>query len=449
MKDLNLINKKPLIEISKILHIILILVFFSLLISTSFLDSADVFYTFTIFINLYLIYIYKNNQGFLLFYIFCLFYTLSLIPYYFFNIDVSAWKDFNEKKYYDLVLKIYGIFLISPLFFRKKSFPKFTNSLTIPKNSNIVGFITTCIICLIIIIFGQSGSNIFESGGYGNSINDSAKSTIYEYFIVFFLLAYYYSNQNKPHFIILLSLSFAYIIKSLLYGGRIEVVQLLLLCYFILVIDHKLIIKPSKIIFVCLIFYYFNQIFSSIRSNPIPLLQGDYISYLNPFESYSNSGNVYVSNEGDVFQSSVRLIGLIENGLLDVFTRIKAFIGLFLSIIVPSSWLPEEASLITYKKDIYNSGGGGLIAVYFYAFLGWLGPFIISAYIFWIYRLTSIYKNIYLKLYALMIFSTFPRWFAYNPIILFKLCLWVIPIVFVSNLVFNTFKVIIKKTEFI
>ncbi len=445
---MNISDKNTNIAISKILQIFLIVVFFSLLLSTSFLDSVDVLYTFTIFINLYLIYIFKNNQGFLLLYIFCLFYTLSLIPFYFFNIDVSVWKDFNEKKYYDIVLKIYGIFLISPLFFIKKSFPNFINSLIIPKNPNIVGFFTTCIVCLIIIIFGQSGSNIFESGGYGYSINESAKSTIYEYFIVFFLIAYYYSNQKRNHLIVLFSLSFTYIIKSLLFGGRIEVVQLLLLCYFILVIDHKLIIKPSKIIIVCLIFYYFNQIFSSIRSNPIPLLQGDYISYLNPYESYTNSSIVYVSNEGDVFQSSVRLIGLIENGLLDAITRIKAFIGFFLSIIVPSSWLPEEASLITYKKDIYNSGGGGLIAVYFYAFLGWLGPFIISAYLFWIYRLTAFNKNIYLKFYVLMVFSTFPRWFAYNPIILFKMCLWVIPIVFISNLVFNKLKIVVKKTQF-
>lgn len=433
---------------SKILQIFLIAVFFPILISTWFLESVEVFYTFTIIINLYLIYIFKNNQGFLLLYIFCLFYTLSLIPYYFFNIDVSAWEDFNERKYYDLVLKIYGIFLISPLFFIKKSNPNFINSLKIPQNPNIIGFFTTCIVCVIIMVWGQSGSNIFESGGYGYSINESSKSTIYEYFIIFFLLAYYYSNRKRNQIIILLTLLFIYVIKSLLFGGRIEVIQLLLLCYFILVIDYKLIIKPSKIIIGCLIFYYLNQIFSSIRSNPIPLLQGDYILYLNPFEYYLDSSIVYVSsNEGDVFQSSVRLVGLIENGLLDAITRIKAFTGFCFSVLIPSSWLPEEASLITYKKDIYNSGGGGLIAVYFYVFLGWLGPFIISAYLFWIYRLAAFYNNIYLKFYALMIFSTFPRWFAYNPIILFKLCLWIIPILFVSNLVFNTLKKIIKKTD--
>ena len=435
---------------SKILQILLILLYLPVLFFSWFFESFEVFYLFTVIINIYLIYIFRNNQGFLLLYIFYFFYSVSLIPYYFFKIDVSSWRDFNEQIFYDKVVIIYSIFLITPLFFIKKSIPVFKDILTIPKNTNIIGFFTSCIVCVIILVWGQTGSNIIESGGYGYSINESSKSTFYEYFIIFFLLSYYYSSRKRIEIIVLCVLGSLYVFKSLLFGGRIEVIELVLLSYFILVIDYKWIIKPIKIIIGCLLFYYLNQIFSSIRSNPVPLLQGSYTFYLDPFESYFDSSNLYVSsNEGDVFQSSVRLIGLIENGLLDSVTRMKAFMGFCFSIFVPTSWLPEEASLITYKKDIYNSGGGGLIAVYFFVFLSWFGPFIISAYLFWIYRLTAFYNNLYLKFYTLMIFSTFPRWFSYNPIILFKLCLWIIPILFVFNLVLNFLKNIIKKTNFI
>ena len=435
---------------SKILQIFLILLFLPILFISWFFESFEVFYLFTVIINTYLIYIFRNNQGFLLLYIFYFFYSVSLIPYYFFKIDVSSWRDFNEQIFYDKVVIIYSIFLITPLFFIKKSIPVFKDILTIPKNTNIIGFFTSCIVCVIILVWGQTGSNIIESGGYGYSINESSKSTFYEYFIIFFLLSYYYSSRKRIEIIVLCVLGSLYVFKSLLFGGRIEVIELVLLSYFILVIDYKWIIKPIKIIIGCLLFYYLNQIFSSIRSNPVPLLQGSYTFYLDPFESYFDSSNLYVSsNEGDVFQSSVRLIGLIENGLLDSVTRMKAFMGFCFSIFVPTSWLPEEASLITYKKDIYNSGGGGLIAVYFFVFLSWFGPFFISAYLFWIYRLTAFYNNLYLKFYTLMIFSTFPRWFSYNPIILFKLCLWIIPILFVFNLVLNFLKNIIKKTNFI
>ena len=422
----------------------LIIFFFFASFFLSFYGLTTFFYAYVIFINIYVVFLYRKNAALLLFYIFCLFYTFSLIPYYFFDLDVSPWKDFNEQYYYDIVVRIYSCFLVTPLFFNHNKYLSLKEDFKIPQNFNILGFFTFCIICVLIIVFGQSGSNIFESGGYATG--DSSKSTIYEYFILFFFIAYYYSNRKWGQLFILGGVGVLYIIKSLLYGGRIEVIQFLLLCFYLLNIDFKLKMTPLKIIIGCLMFYYINMVFSGIRSNPVPFIDGNYTYYLNPFEGYSNSQMTYISsNEGDVFQSSVRLLGLIENGLLDVITRIKAFIGFFFSIVVPSSWLPEEASLITYKKDVYNSGGGGLIAVYFYAFLGWLGPFIISAYLFWIYRLTSKHKSIYLKFYCLMVFSTFPRWFAYNPIILFKLCLWIIPVLFISNLIFNYAKMNLKR----
>lgn len=408
--------------------------------------GENVFFYYTIcFVNFYNIIIFRRNLAFLLFFIFCLFYTLSLIPYYSFDLDVSPWKDFNQKEYYDVAVRIYGCFLVTPLFFDPYKYARYKKAFKIDSNPNFIAFITFCIVCSLIIIFGQSGSNIFESGGYATG--DSSKSTIYEYFILFYLVAYYYSNRKIYQRVILILLALIYMYKSLLYGGRIEVVQLILLCFFILVTDFKLKIGPAKIIVCCFFFYYLNMVFSGIRSNPIPLLEGNYVHYINPFMGYNNPDATYISsNEGDVMQSSVRLIGLIENGILDVFARIKAFAGFLFSIVIPSSMLPDEASLITYKKDIYNSGGGGLVAVYFYAFLSWLGPFIISAYLFFVFRLAFIYKSNYFKLYCLMVFSTFPRWFAYNPIILFKLSLWIVPVVFFSNLIFSFLRKEIKKT---
>lgn len=424
------------ISLTRVASLMLLLLFIILFLYSIFFESIAPLYLYSIFINVFVIFLFRKNPSFLLFYIFCLFYTLSLIPYYFFDLDVSLWKDFNERKYYDIVVRIYSCFLVTPLVFNHRKYLDFIEQFKIPHNPNILGFITFFSICIFVIIFGQSGSNVFESGGYATG--DSSKSSMYEYYILFFFIAYYYSNRRKSQLILLISLGIVYIIKSLLYGGRIEVIQYLILTFYILIVDYKVKISPFKIILGCLIFYYVNLVFGSIRSNPVPLLEGNYIAYLSPFQTYSDPNTTYISsNEGDVIQSSVRLIGLIENGLLDVVTRIKALAGFIFSIVVPSSWLPEEASLITYKKDIYNSGGGGLIAVYFYAFLGWVGPFIISGYLFLLYTLTKKTQNFYLKLYFLMVFSTFPRWFAYNPIILFKLCLWIIPLVFVSNLIFN------------
>lgn len=424
-------------ELEYLKRITVLLIFITLFISTFFNNNiVTFFYGFLLFLNGALIVRYLNNPALLLFFIFSSFYALSFIPYYFFNIKISPWPDFNEPIYYKIVTQIYGVFLCT-CYFIKTNRTSFVKNLSFQRRPNILAFFLFFSISVLVLLFGQTGENIFTSGGY--AIGETSKSSIFEYFILFFLLAYYFSCNNRISKLMLFALALCYIGKSLMFGGRIEVIQLLLLVFFILTINHSLKFSPIVILLGCLSFYYLNQVFSSIRSNPVGLLSGDYTSYLNPFTHYADTSVEYISsNEGDVIQSSARLIGLIENGFLDFIGRIKGGIGFILSIFVPSSILPAEASLITFKKNMYDSGGGGLAPVYYFAYLSWFGPILFSKIIFWINELTNNNKSIYLKLYVLLVFSTFPRWFAYNPIIMFKLCAWVIPILFLSRLFLST-----------
>jgi hypothetical protein len=424
-----------MISIFKILSTFFFIFSFVLsLIDSNFITA---FYISIIIVNLFIIINYRKNITLLFLYIFIFFYTLSLIPYYFYHIDVSPWKDFNEIKYYNTVIYIHGLFLLIPLISNGTKFD--FSDWKFPSNTNKLGFYFFLLVCFLLIQFGVSGTDIFEGGGY--AIGESYKSTFFEYFSLFFLLAFYYSSRNNLEILLLVFITLLYVYKSLLFGGRIEVIQLFVLVSYILISDYKFKFSPTKLIFGCIFLYYINIVFVGIRTNPLPLLEGRFFDYLNPFNSNYTDSDYISSNEGDVFQSSARLIGLIENDLLSFTSRIKAFFSFILSIFFPSSWLPEEASLITYKKDIYNSGGGGLISIYFYAFLSWVGPLIISIYILFINKFFIKTKSDYIKLYGIMVFATFPRWFAYNPIILFKLCFWIIPVSFVFN-------VIIKKLNF-
>lgn len=431
------------LDIKLLVKFILIIVFAGLFLLSIYNDSIINFYSFLIFLNILLIIKTLKSPPFLLIFLFCFFYTLSLIPYYFFKIDISPWPDFNQYKYYNIVTRVYGIFLISSCLIDFENFPNFKKVYSFARNPNIIAFLFYSLICTLIIIFGQSGKSIFENGGY--SIGDSSKSFIFEYFILFFALTYYFSTSSNFCKYTLLLLGVCFVGKSILYGGRIEMVELSLLVFYILTVNHKFKFSPLLIVLGCIIFYYLNLVIGSIRSNPIYLLEGRYSYYLNPFSNYSNfSGNYVSSNQGDVMQSSVRLIGLLENNFLSLIDRIKGLIGFVLSIVLPASFLPPEASLINYKKDIFNSGGGGLGPSYFYVYFSWIGPIIFASIVPIIYNYKSNTKSNYSKLYGIMVFSTFPRWLVYNPIILFKLCLWIMPIAFLSNVFFNYLKKHIK-----
>jgi hypothetical protein len=161
-------------------------------------------------------------------------------------------------------------------------------------------------------------------------------------------------------------------------------------------------------------------VIDAIRSNPVDFISGYYLQYFDPrnFLFSDNNLTYLASNQGDVIQSSGRILGLIQNNILSFSDRLLSFFSYILSPIIPSKLLPEYSNLASYKQDLYRSGGGGLIGVYFYTWLGLVGPIISGIFIGYFIKSFYSKNSIYYKLYGLCILITFPRWYAYNPIFL-------------------------------
>ena len=133
-----------MISIFKILSTFFFIFSFVLsLIDSNFITA---FYISIIIVNLFIIINYRKNITLLFLYIFIFFYTLSLIPYYFYHIDVSPWKDFNEIKYYNTVIYIHGLFLLIPLISNGTKFD--FSDWKFPSNTNKLGFYFFLLVCL-------------------------------------------------------------------------------------------------------------------------------------------------------------------------------------------------------------------------------------------------------------------------------------------------------------
>ncbi len=392
------------------------------------------FYLFVILLNLHLVYRVRHNTFFLVFFVFSTFYAVSLIPKFFYHLDISIYSSFNETHIYYTTFIAHSIFILVLYTFlpRSLSLKNSVYRLKLPANTNFLGFFVMFFICVLILVKAQSGQTIFQAEGY--STGESSKSPLYLYFLIFFLLTYYYSTRSGVQLWLIVLLAITYSIKSVLYGSRTEVMQLGILSFYLLKIDNKIRISNFTLFIGLIFLYYLNLVFANIRDNPFGILQGQYAEILNPLKFIDNTRGIVISNEGDVFQSSARMVGMVKYGYIDLLSRSISFFGFLLSILVPVSYLPAEASLITYKQDVFVSGGGGLITAYFYCWFGFLGPALAALVVIWIAKL-SLKRHLALtgKLYLLMVFSTFLQWFAYNPLILFKLCFWVIPIVCISN----------------
>ena len=283
------------------------------------------------------------------------------------------------------------------------------------KQNDIIFYGLFIITLLIILVFKRSGSHYDGTGG------EVKVSSLYEYSLILIMLLYIYTNNKKPKLILFYILCFLYVFFTIIVGGRIEVILLALL---LLTIKYQYIISFKKIIFLLLIGIWFMSIFENVRQNPTILFTNDILSILNPFNDNIGLYKFQSSNEGDVFWASERMIILLEENEITFFDRIEAALNYLLSSFVPSSFLSPLGNLANYKINVYTTGGGGLAIAYYYVMFGFIGVIGLGLFFGYIINKLSTNSTAILRFYVILLITTLPRWFAYNPIHLIKFCIW-------------------------
>lgn len=387
-----------------------------------------------ILVNVLFLIKFLNKIPIFILFFYILLHSKIFVLFYLLNFSISFWTSFqndNEIGPVMISLLLFLYVLGNVISSNKLSENFYSYKITKP-NKTIFWIIST--ILVFILFFGIKGDNVLVSGGY-NNFENIQKSTLHEYFILVFLFLILYAPNHGLYKNVIRLFLFFYVVKTLLYGGRIEVVQIFLLFFYLFYL-FKNKIKARYILLFLFLGIYFNGIVSNIRSNPEIILSQNYSSVFNPKEVFAlDLKNPYISStEGDVVHSSARIVGLINTNELTISDRLVSFISYLVSPLIPPSYLSDLSNLSTYKQDLVQSGGGGLISTYFFCWLGYLGP-ILSA------LLIGIFINRFFELrsagiyiYGLCLLTMFPRWFSYNPIFLIKFSLYAVVLFYIINI---------------
>jgi hypothetical protein len=413
------------------------IILFFIGVASFYFDNLILLTTITTFINLLYIVKFRKNIPVLLLFVFFFLYTITFNYYFLDNLSISYWTDFQENATMKTTLFCHLLFIFFlGLFIKKRS--QLILSLNyrdfFKPNKTIYFLLLT--ISILILIFGLQGQTLLSGGIYGDQ-ETTSKSTLHEYFILIFFFLIVFSPINKLFRIINLFLLVTYVLKTLLFGSRIEVVEIALLWFYLFYVYQNR-VNLKFLLFVFISGIYLITVVSNIRSNPIGFLsKNDLYSYFDPKSIFINKSNTEVisSNEGDVIQSSSRIIGLINKNELTIYQRISGFFMYLLSPVIPASFLPSYSNLSLFKQEYYKSGGGGLISVYFFAWLGYFGPIFIAIVLSFFINSFFNYKSVYNYIYTTFLFFTFPRWFAYNPIMLVKYCLYAVIFYFILSII--------------
>jgi hypothetical protein len=391
-----------------------------------------------------LIYEYRNFKPFAILLLFALPYTL--VAFFHFNnssfpLHLGNHTDFDNDSLYTKTFIILCVFWSSlTLILPQCIKPIVLNQYLVFKNQPIVYYLLY-IIQIIILVFGRSGNTIFQSGGYGSAdmvTSNLGGTAIFEYFIVFYPITFIFSGKNRFRLFLLILLAAIYSFKAILFGGRVEFLQSILLVY-ILHFDSDR-ISLLRILLYSILPISFFIFFGFIRSAPnVSVFEIGRIA----MDIMDLEGYTFLGNQIDVFYSSTRLYGLIDINVLSTGDRVSIFLYNVLAIITPYSLLPEKANLALYLQDAYSAGGGGLLPSFFYVYLSYPGVVLIGFFMGFLFsKVMKSNPSIspYWVIYLVMILSTYPRWYAYSSNVIYKFCFYSVIIYWFINVFISTIK---------
>jgi hypothetical protein len=399
---------------------ILMLVFFQYGTNKIYVENN---YSWLITIVVWFVGLYSVRGSLPVVFIFIFILSYVAVPFYFFVLDkqIGIYDDFQSIEYINKVSFLNTLFIsVLTLFLNRIN----DSSLMKPSkwlHSNRIVFYISLLPCILSVYFGISGESLLTSG-YGTGASE--KSPLHEYFILFIFFPLIYKEpDSKWHGLIIFAIILVYSLKTIIYGGRVEVLQAGLL-YFYLSYNYFKDISKIKLYIFGILMFSVMSLLGAIRGNVYQIISAPDVSDIFELIFLSNDSNPYLlSTSGDIYYASMRMLGMINLGVLDFETRVISFFSFVFNVFLSFSSLKDNANLASFNSDVYRVGGGGLISVYFYVWLGYLGVILSSSLIGYSIKRFHNNSGVFYRVYGFMLLVTFPRWWGYTPLNLSKLCI--------------------------
>lgn len=379
----------------------ILIVFFSCLIMVSFTEECKIPLCILILgLSLFNVVRSRSNWSLLIIYGFIAYSNYSIcISNHLFPISnfFTHWR--NESV--DLIgLKVLYLFVIIitilyPSRHKLKNINFFENN---PSNSVIV--LCSCVLLVLIFFYGFTRPDI--SGERGSA------STIYEYAIIIFIVAFYYSAKRIEKITLTIILLF-FVVQNLIYGGRSTAIQLII-CWFIIFVSQRISVKKA-LPYIILLAVIFTGI-GNMRANWSLDLENIFNTIFDMADSKLTMDTAY-----SAYYTSLSFVKVAQQTTWSqrIYFFICWLISIFLGGVVPNS------NLAIYTRKFYVHYYGGVLPFFGFFYLGYAGVVVIAIYISKVIKNFLSEKNNGLnKCINIYVVSAVPRWYLYSPSPLFR-----------------------------
>lgn len=362
-----------------------------------------------VFLSLLLVYKFKKNISLLISSLFIAYsnYSVSIGVYIFDAKPDAIFNQITDARLHGITLMCITIFMFCLLCYT--NIPENNNIKICSKKKNHEFYF---VVLLLIFTFAF---------GYSRSLGGRSETTaLYEYSSVFFILAYYYTNNSKIKRSVVNIMILAYSLQSFLGGNRVEAIAFIFV--FISMVAYKrlnfrriLLLGSLGILAMVFISVYrvsFDFSFSTIM-NSLEYLVDTKLTFDTAIYAYF---------------PSIASVALVE--ILSFWEKVQYFLNFVLYIFLGGSITNNNLSVISSQYFVHSFGH--LLPSYFYIWFGGLGVLLIS-------KLVATYYNFmmrktkydFLNLVSIYIVCTTPRWYLYGPsgltrgVLLFLVCYFV------------------------
>ena len=276
------------------------------------------------------------------------------------------------------------------------------------------------LVCLIVAVLSQFiFSTTVESGRAGYS-------AMYEYSIVFYIIALFYSLNTKYLKYFVLSVFFLMIFRDIQLGHRATSIQISLLIY-ALVLSRYYTFKRFLLAFcIATVFMNLVAVYRSTFSFEIDAMV-DQLIFLFTVK--------YLAVDTAYFAYVASLTFLSVREMVSASVIMSNLGDFIVSLIVPGTY---GKSLYSISKEHYQHANGGILPLYLFYYFGYLAiPIITTVLAYYFNLLVKDPRNTLKGLVFIYVFVTIPRWLLYAPTQLFRgvllFCLVVLAIFVFKN----------------
>lgn len=346
-------------------------------------------------------------------------YFLYLIPYFFFNYQLSDYSRYQNVIFYNKVAFLFYLFYLSvlcvPIKNKKMVYVRLFDRVHI-RTGKLQKMIYLLLLLFVLVLSIRQGQNVLASDNsyelYRENLESVNSLPLYLILLlIYFPIIFDWNKSNKIIFSGIISVVILFCISR---GVRMVLAPAIILSFMVFL---EGVLNRKKFLMMFGVGYVFFIFINALKMN-IEMQMNMLFS--------EGSDKMIISHHADTLYCAASCFGLIKDGTLTIIERIPLTLSFLCEIIVPPSIISDEYKFPHIINIHAETGGGGLFLSGAFLMWGYVGVFIFG------YFLTKMLTKAYFS-YSASIFNViacivivvfFPRWMSYDYHIILKFPFW-------------------------